>query len=919
MKTDQVYGMMIRCLPFRTLAKLLCIAWMTASASAGLHLPGSVPWPGGVVPYEFVSRLTVDQQQAYLDGLREWELAANVQFILHTTQPQWVQFKYVANGPNRVSGSAPQLVEIGMLTRGQICHEMGHSFGLEHEHQRTDRNDYITVNYGNIDLPNQTPFNILPTGISFGNYDFESVMHYGRDVLTNTSGADTITTNASYAKYQRRLSNVALSPTDRAHMASLYGAPPVPLSSVVTTTADGGIGSLRAAIYYAQDHPGSTVTFNIPSSDPGYSGGVFTIKPTGHLPPFATNGLVIDATTQPGYAGKPIGFINGTKLINEVGEIPAFLFLESNCIVKGLGVQQYPWCGMVMRYPDATGNRVTGGSIGLDATGNLAAPNVFEGIQISDGAHDNFIGGTGPNERNVISGNTLYGIYISGATTTGKVILGNYIGTNLDGNAALANRKGGVILIDAAHHNTIGGNTPAARNCISGNTDAGIWITGITGINGSGASQNTVQGNYIGLNATGTAAIANTYVGMYIISGASNNTVASNVISGNVSEGIRIAGTGSTGNKLYSNYLGTSPSGDLSIPNGFAGATIINGATGNSIGDGPGTGNLISGNATVGVLIADPATTGNFVRNNRIGPAVTPGMSFTSQFDGVWLTAGSLSNTIGGTSPGAANVIAGHPGRGIVLFDGPTVSQSFRRNSIFDNGWQGIVLDIRSNHSQAAPVISSAVLGLGTTVAGSLTSTPNTAFTLEFFASPSAKFFVGEKLVTSDGGGSVSFSATLPAIVAAGHEITATATALTTGDTSELATPETVTSLDGDNDGLPNAYESATPGLNPANPLDAALDTDGDGFTNRQEFVAGTNPNDATSRLVSAGALSGSDFVVSWGSVAGKFYRLERSESLVGSWQAVALHLAGTGGSVQVLVPFSLTNARQFFRVTAGE
>ena len=908
---------MIRCLPFRILAKLLCIVSMTATASAGLHLPGSVPWPGGIIPYEFVSGLTVDQQQAYLDGLREWELAANVHFIPRTTQPQWVQFKYVANGPNRVSGSAPQLVEIGQLTRGQICHEMGHSFGLEHEHQRANRNDYITVNYGYIDLPNQTPFNILPTGIQFGNYDFESVMHYGRDVLTNTSGEDTLTTNGSYAKYQRRLSNVALSPIDRAHMASLYGAPTVPLSSVVTTTEDGGVGSLRAAIYYAQDHPGTIVTFNIPTSDPGHAGGVFTIKPTGHLQTFATNGLVIDATTQPGYAGKPLVFVNGSKLITETGEIPAFLFLESNCVVKGLGVQQYPWCGMVMRYPDATGNRVIGCSIGLDSAGNAAAPNVFEGIQISDGAHDNSIGGTGPNERNVISGNTLYGIYISGATTMGNVILGNYIGTNLDGNAALPNHKGGVILTEGAHHNAIGGDAPAARNCISGNTDAGIWITG------SEVSQNTVQGNYIGLNATGTAAIANTYVGIYIVSGASNNMVASNVISGNFSEGVRIADPGSIGNKLYANLLGTSPSGEIAIPNGFAGAIIINGASGNFIGDGPGTGNLISGNTTVGVLIADPPTTGNFVRNNRIVPAVIADTSLISQFDGVWLTNGTQLNLIGGTSSGAANTIAGHPGRGIVLFDGPTARQSFRRNSIYDNGWQGIALYSGSNHSQAAPVISSAVLATGTTVTGSLTSTPNTSFTIEFFSSPGARYFIGEKQVTTDGSGSAPISVTLPAIVAAGHEITATASSLaitiTTGDTSDFSVPVTVTSVDGDNDGLPNAYENATPGLNPANPLDAALDTDGDGFTNLQEFVAGTNPNDATSRLVSAGALSGGNFAVSWGSVAGKFYRLERSDSLSGAWQIVALHIAGTGGSVQVLVPITLTNSRQFYRVTAGE
>lgn len=895
------------------LATVAIIAFLTPFAAAGLHLPGAVPWPGGVVPYEFDGTLTVDQRQAYLDGLREYELAANVHFVERTSEPQWVLFKYVANGPNLVSGSAPQVVEIGLLTRGQICHEMGHSFGLEHEHQRADRDTRITVNYGSIDPLNQGAFNILPNGIHFGNYDFESVMHYGRNVYANAPGVDTITANAGFEKYQVRLSNVALSPIDRAHMASLYGAPPVPLSSVVTTTADGGIGSLRAAIYYAQDHPGTTVTFNIPTSDPGHAGGVFTIRPTGHLPPFATNGLTIDATTQPGYAGKPVVFVNGSGLITETGEIPAFLFLESNCTVKGLGVQQYPWCGMVMRYPDATGNRISGCSLGVDSSGNAAASNVYQGIMILDGAHGNFVGGTGTDERNVISGNSQYGIWISGPTTTANTILGNYIGTNVTGTVALPNQKGGIILIDGAHHNTIGGEAAGSRNVISGNTDAGIWITG------GGVSQNTVRGNFIGLNAAGTAAVANSFSGLNILAGASSNWVVGNVISGNAAEGVRIADPGSTGNKLHANFMGTTAGGELSIPNGFAGATILNGATGNYIGDGPGTGNLISGNATVGILIADAGTTGNFVSNNRIGPAATAGTLFTNQFDGVWLTAGSLANTIGGTPPGAANVITGNAGRGIVLFDGPTAGHSFRRNSIFANGWQGIALYDGSNHSQAAPVIASAVLGLGTTITGNLTSTPGTTFTVEFFSSPESRYFIGEATVITDAGGGAVINSTLPAIVAAGREITATATSLTTGDTSELSFPVTVTSVDGDTDGMPDSYESVTPKLSPANPLDAALDNDGDGFTNLQEFLAGTNPNDSTSRLVTTGALAGGGFQITVETVAGKFYRIERSDSLAGSWETVALHVEGTGSPVQVLVPVSRVNPHQFFRVAAGE
>ena len=100
------------------------------------------------------------------------------------------------------------------------------------------------------------------------------------------------------------MGNFCLSPGDRAALAYLYGPPAVPLTNVVTTTADVGPGSLRAAIYYATDHPGTTIRFNIPTSDPGYSNGVFNIHLTGMLPPLVTDGTVIDGSTQPGFAGQ---------------------------------------------------------------------------------------------------------------------------------------------------------------------------------------------------------------------------------------------------------------------------------------------------------------------------------------------------------------------------------------------------------------------------------------------------------------------------------------------------------------------------------------------------------------------------------------------------------------------------------------
>src|ERR1051325_419534 len=99
--------------------------------------PTNVPWPGGIVPYEFTNTLNIAQQRTYLDGLREWELAANVKFVPHTNQTRWILFAFNSNNFNNVSaGYNPQIVNISSLSRAQVAHEMGHSFGFMHENIR---------------------------------------------------------------------------------------------------------------------------------------------------------------------------------------------------------------------------------------------------------------------------------------------------------------------------------------------------------------------------------------------------------------------------------------------------------------------------------------------------------------------------------------------------------------------------------------------------------------------------------------------------------------------------------------------------------------------------------------------------------------------------------------------------------------
>ena len=161
---------------------LLATAMFAQPLLAGFFYTGVTPtnllWSGGIVPYEFHTNLTAAQKQTYLNGLREWELAANVKFIPRTNQTQYILFKYNASGFDRVSGSNPQVVEINSLSRSQICHEMGHSFGFTHEHIRPDSVNFVTVLTNNIASSNLVWFDIDATGVTNGAYDFESVMYF---------------------------------------------------------------------------------------------------------------------------------------------------------------------------------------------------------------------------------------------------------------------------------------------------------------------------------------------------------------------------------------------------------------------------------------------------------------------------------------------------------------------------------------------------------------------------------------------------------------------------------------------------------------------------------------------------------------------------------------------------------------------
>src|SRR5262249_44213021 len=143
------------------------------------------------------------------------------------------------------------------------------------------------------------------------------------------------------------------------------------------------------------------------------------------------------------------------------------------------------------------GHELLGNFIGTDAAGQHAGGNHLAGILITDSA-GNSIGGTGEGEDNLISGNDFQGIHIGGADSTSNHILANRIGTTLSGDTALANgskvEDGDGIRIEGGRFNLIGGTTAAERNVLAGNYDDGVDLR-------DGASDNTVQGNWVGIAA----------------------------------------------------------------------------------------------------------------------------------------------------------------------------------------------------------------------------------------------------------------------------------------------------------------------------------------------------------------------------------------------------------------------------------
>lgn len=293
---------------------------------------------------------------------------------------------------------------------------------------------------------------------------------------------------------------------------------------VVTTTADSGPGSLRQLIFDAGATPEvDTIRFNIPGS------GVHTLRPETPLPALF-DPMTIDGTTQPGYEGTPLIEID----CSAAGEESGIVVATTGVVLRGLAINRADGAGILV--VGGGDNVIEACHIGTDPAGLVARPNVFEGIAVvgSAGAR---IGGSTAASRNVISGNNGAGITIT-TSSTETLVMGNYIGTNASGTAAIPNVGDG-IFIEQSSGTVVGGASPAEGNLISGNTALGVGVF-------TDCTLTRIQGNVIG-ETIGGARLGNGADGVYM-QGSSGNLVGGE----NAGEGNRIAFNGATGVKVLS-------------------------------------------------------------------------------------------------------------------------------------------------------------------------------------------------------------------------------------------------------------------------------------------------------------------------------------------------------------------------------
>jgi CSLREA domain-containing protein len=504
-------------------------------------------------------------------------------------------------------------------------------------------------------------------------------------------------------------------------------------------------------------------------------------------------GLEIDGTTaNPNYTGIMVESTGSVNIGD--GTVSGRNIISGN---DSYGVGTSTWADV----------NIKGNYIGTDKTGLLSKGNLngvllgtlTTGINVIGGASglDPDNGCTG--DCNLISGNIISGISFSGSEpgdngdgTDRLNILGNFIGTNVTGTGSIPNGSG--IQNYYADSVNIGGTDILSRNVISGNSGSGMTIYSYLTQEGRQVKDLHIRNNYIGTTASGTSALPNGSMGIYMVNNMPEAFITGNVISGNLGNGIETlfdyTDVPVDSIVINDNKIGTQADGSGSIGNQDNGIVLL--GRGNVyIGD-VDQGNVINNSEFTGILINEAPNLANpelpsssivatishntISDNSRSGVLVYNGSSTVNDntiqgntLAGIEFIAGSkftaIGNNIYGTTlsgiylDSVLNASGAYLSENIITFY-PAIKLGLIRNSNDLND-----VDTGPNNYQNYPVLTSAEVYTDTRLFGTFNSEANTYYRIEAFgfssltlSEPTAESNIGSTIIQTDGSGNYDFS-----------------------------------------------------------------------------------------------------------------------------------------------------------------
>lgn len=197
-----------------------------SQAAASFSIYSSKPWKNAILPVAFDAAVPAKLRQQFFNWSQDWTKQTGLRIVPRRREREYLLVSYKSDGCYaHVGARRGQVRSLNLAAacwaKGIVLHEIGHALGLMHEHQRPDRDNYISVDLSNVDPQNRFAFDRFARMDEAEAYDFLSIMHYDAWAFSN-NGKRTIQVDAKYSEYQDLIGIHSVSDSDLRVIQCIY-------------------------------------------------------------------------------------------------------------------------------------------------------------------------------------------------------------------------------------------------------------------------------------------------------------------------------------------------------------------------------------------------------------------------------------------------------------------------------------------------------------------------------------------------------------------------------------------------------------------------------------------------------------------------------------------------------------------------